>query len=315
MKRPIDLLIIGTVPPPIIGGVTMYNSRLLGWMKDEGLACSQIDVKKVNALTVLRKIASSKLCHISLSHQYAILILVIVCIVLRTKSVFTLHRDLNRYGKTGARIISIAAKFAKCIIVLNDSSFEKLKKYNKNTRLIGTNIPPVSTEILPEDVRTQLRELRSQSEMIVVTNAFGKIIEDGVEIYGIYELIKFFTGRSERLIILDPSGEYKTDVAKQYGDTLAPNITIIGKRISFHAVLEYADVFIRNTSTDGDSLSVHEGLQQGVVVWATDVVSRPNGTNLFKSLSEIDLTKRQEKQSFGSCDVDKIKSLYSELSS
>lgn len=314
MIKNVDILIIGSVPPPI-GGVTIYNSRLRDWMVGEGVVCSQLDIKKCNPFVVLYNILRSNICHISMSNDYAIFLLTFVCLFFRTKPVFTLHRNFIRHSKLRGAIISLASRLANRVIVLNETSYQIVKKLNRGTRLIGTNILPFYEEKLPDDINEQLERLQGHSGSIVVTNAFRKVVQNDVEIYGIHELIEHFSGRSECLIILDPSGDYKLDVEAKYGDSLGSNIIIISQRISFFAVLEYADFFIRNTSTDGDSLSIHEAIQQGVIVWATDVVPRPEGTNLYKKISEIDLKIKNTKKYSSKMDIENIKALYKEMSS
>lgn len=51
------------------------------------------------------------------------------------------------------------------------------------------------------------------------------------------------------------------------------------------------DVFVRNTSTDGDSISVREALYLGLKALCTDVVDRPNGVILFKYNDEQSLKR------------------------
>lgn len=313
MKKEFDLLIIGSVPPPI-GGVTIYNSRLYDWMVDEDFKCSQIDVKKCSLVTILNSIRRSKICHISMSNEYAIFLLVLVCFFFRINSVFTLHRNFVRHSKARGSAISFASRLADRVIVLNEISYQLVKNLNRKTQLIGTNIPPFFEEKLPDDISKLLEKLGRLPGSIVVTNAFRKVVQNDVEVYGIHELIRHFSGKSETLIILDPSGDYKADVLTKYGDNLASNIIIISQRISFFTVLEYADIFIRNTSTDGDSLSIHEAMHQGVVVWATDVVSRPEGTNLYKKISEVDLKKKNTKSYASKIDIENLKALYNEMS-
>lgn len=60
------------------------------------------------------------------------------------------------------------------------------------------------------------------------------------------------------------------------------NILILDSPHSFQKVFDYADCFIRYTSTDGDSLSIHEALDFGLSVVATDVVDRPHGVYTVK---------------------------------
>ena len=77
-------------------------------------------------------------------------------------------------------------------------------------------------------------------------------------------------------VISDPSGNYG-----RRHPSVSNNILIINTPHPFYKVLDYVDCFIRYTSTDGDSLSIHEALEQGIPVIATDVVSRPNNVFLI----------------------------------
>jgi glycosyltransferase involved in cell wall biosynthesis len=54
-------------------------------------------------------------------------------------------------------------------------------------------------------------------------------------------------------------------------------------------LISRADVFVRPTFADGDSISVREALALGVPVIASDCVSRPADAVLFKSGNEDDL--------------------------
>ena len=56
--------------------------------------------------------------------------------------------------------------------------------------------------------------------------------------------------------------------------------------------MKITDIFIRNTSKDGDSLSVKEALFLKKRVLCTDVVERPGGVQLFKY---------SDKKSFEAC--------------
>ena len=100
--------------------------------------------------------------------------------------------------------------------------------------------------------------------------------KDGNEIYGIKLLVDLFRKYPDwGFIISDPSGSY----SKLLGE-LEPNICVIRGTHSFIPVLETSDCFIRYTSTDGDSLSIHEALDCGIYVIATDVVTRPENVSL-----------------------------------
>ena len=51
---------------------------------------------------------------------------------------------------------------------------------------------------------------------------------------------------------------------------------------SYFELLKHVDYFVRNTSTDGDALSVKEALYLNVPTLCSDVVDRPRGVRLFK---------------------------------
>jgi glycosyltransferase involved in cell wall biosynthesis len=70
---------------------------------------------------------------------------------------------------------------------------------------------------------------------------------------------------------------------------------------SFIEVLKKSNFFIRNTSTDGDSLSIKEALYTGIPVLATDCVDRPKGVVLIK-YSEI----QSLNEAIGSLNIKKI---------
>jgi glycosyltransferase involved in cell wall biosynthesis len=69
------------------------------------------------------------------------------------------------------------------------------------------------------------------------------------------------------------------------------NILFLTGNHSFFEVLKMSNCFIRNTSTDGDSLSIKEALYIGLPVIATDCVSRPKGVKLinYNDISSLDM--------------------------
>jgi glycosyltransferase involved in cell wall biosynthesis len=59
-------------------------------------------------------------------------------------------------------------------------------------------------------------------------------------------------------------------------------------------VMSKADVFVRPTFADGDSISVREALAMNVPVVASDCARRPDGTVLFETGNSEDLATRLE---------------------
>jgi len=64
---------------------------------------------------------------------------------------------------------------------------------------------------------------------------------------------------------------------------------------AFARMLEKAQIFVRPTLTDGDSVAVREALAIGTVVVASDSVERPDGCHVYSSGSSSDLNHLLQK--------------------
>ena len=69
---------------------------------------------------------------------------------------------------------------------------------------------------------------------------------------------------------------------------------LINEKASFVKLIEQSDMVIRPTNTDGDSLTIREGLYLNKIVLASDVVKRPDGTKLFKTRNTVDLFEQMK---------------------
>ena len=83
-------------------------------------------------------------------------------------------------------------------------------------------------------------------------------------------------------MLSDPTGNYKRFLQRT-GVNVPNNVLVIDRRHEFVGVLGQVDGLIRATTTDGDSLSVREGLFLGKVVIASDCVSRPEGVITYET--------------------------------
>ena len=285
MKRT-QLLILGKCPLPV-GGVTIHVKRLLEWLDYENIKYKYYDLKKFNIFTFLKAIKSSEYAHLHSSSPFLHIIFCLICIVCNTKSILTFHGNIGRFGTLKNLIENYSIKLSYIPIVLNAASFERAKKYNPKVILQSAYIPELVLNKLDETDLIKISAFRKKFEFIACTNASGLNYDSsGNEIYGIFDLIEYFTNNTGNgLIISDPSGKYHEHI-KVSGD----NIMFIDKPHDFICVLKYNDCFIRYTSTDGDSISIHEAIESGIPVIATDVVSRPNGVYVVRRgvFSELD---------------------------
>jgi glycosyltransferase involved in cell wall biosynthesis len=267
------LLIIGKRPPPV-GGVTIHVDRLLMWLDKSSLSYRFYDLNHFSILSFIGNISKFRYVHLHSSSPILRLLFVFICQLLNKVSIVTIHGNLGRYNKFYNILDSLAVKFSRYPIVINQKSFLKAMKLNKSTILISAYIPSIYEKDLEETITDKLINMRKSLKLICVTNAYNYSTDkDGTEIYGILDLVAYFHNHLDYgFIISDPSGSYSKII-----DDIPSNIIIIGEPHSFIKVLQFADCFIRYTSTDGDSLSIHEALDNNVSVIATDVVDRPHG--------------------------------------
>lgn len=207
-------------------------------------------------------------------------------------------------------------------IVLNVKSHTIATSINKNSKIMSPFIVPIENmEILKDATIQEIKRLKKKYEKVFCTNAFSLVYDlNGLEIYGIFEIIDYFIQNDQNaLIISDPSGTYKREFEKRR-IRIDDHILIINEQHSFYQVLKLVDGHIRNTTTDGDSISVRESLYLGKPTFCTDVVDRPYGCILYKqgALSERlnEFNKNTEIPNFqreNADDLEKLIELYKAL--
>lgn len=283
------LLIIGKKPLPL-GGVTIHVQRLTQWLDYLQISHRFYDLKKFKLNTFIKEICQARYAHLHTSSLFLRFIFSIICPLLLTKSIITYHGNLGRYTLIKNYIDYLSIIFSYFPIVLNERSFDIAYKLNKKTILLSAFISNVNSETpLNDEFLDLIIKLRERCNHIFCTNAYDLAYDkNNQEIYSIGNLIDFFSKYPEwGLIISDPSGNYKN----KYIEYISNNIIFLDSPHSFIEVIKKSDCFIRYTTTDGDSLSIHEALEYNVPVIATNVVSRPNGVILVK-LNDFEELKR-----------------------
>lgn len=275
------LLIVGTVPPPI-GGVSVHVSRLLAYLKYKKYPHTFYDYKK-NKLKFLFYFFNSNILHVHANNPFLILFFLILSCIFSKKIIITVHGEFlfEKNGNFHNFFEKLYVKFSDYPILLNQKDVDKALILNKNALLISSFIIPYNEPVLNKNIIDSVNENKHKS--IFCTNAYRMNFDkSGQEIYGILELINFFNINPEFYFILsDPSGEY-SNYFNTKNIKLNNNILIIDSIHSFYRVLEISDCFIRNTITDGDSLSIREALYLNKNVIATDCVPRPRSVILKK---------------------------------
>lgn len=276
------VLIIGKVPPPI-GGVTIHVQRLIDNLDKIAFDYIFIPLSLRNLFLSFYKIFFVRYIHLHSSNPYFKFVISVICYLCFKKLILTNHGNLGRYGNFKDSLDLFAIRLCYLPILLNDESLSIAKKYNLNSKIISSFIPPVTKSSLSPSIEQKIMDLKNKVNSLCCTNGSGMQLDSlGNDIYGIEELISCFNLDSKcGLVISDPTGGFK----KKFSEFSNDNIIFISEEHSYFEVLKLSDVSIRNTTTDGDALSIKESLYLEKRTLATNCVSRPNGTVLYDMFS------------------------------
>ena len=282
MTKSSRLLIVGTLPNTAgLGGVSIHVQRTLDWLNMKNFDFTFFDYKVGSLLSIVKLIRKHEIIHVHVSNVMYKLYILFVSKFFRKKTIFTKHGNLGNLSSFQNYIDFFVIKHCDIPIVLNQKSYLKSIDLNRNTILLNAFLPPVTSESLPSSLNTIIKSQHDSRHKVFVTNASKRVFDSKTkeEIYGIHFLLSFFREKlNYTLIVLDPSGEY----TKVVGPHPSKNIYIYSQSISFFSLIKVSDVVIRNTSQDGDSLSVREALFLNKSVCASNCVDRPHGVILFK---------------------------------
>ncbi|MDR2149058.1 MAG: glycosyltransferase [Tannerella sp.] len=277
------ILIIGTLPPPI-GGVAIHLYRLMKTLDSYGTEYIYYDYKKESPYSGLKKILKSQFIHTHFSNKRLRFFSIVFLKILNKKIILTFHGKYNFHN--------IFDKFSLILadhnFVLNNYSYENALKITKpcNLQMISAFIPPTDEENnLSDTLKKKLASFIKNKKVVACTNAHSYVLnKDGNDVYGIDFLLKIFSSVPDKcLIVSDPSGklrEHYTSYLK-FG-----NILFISENHPFINILKISNVFVRATTSDGDSLSVREALYLNIKVIASDCVDRPKGCLIYKTGNE-----------------------------
>lgn len=285
-----DLLIIGpSLQLHGIGGVTIHVQRLRDYLEINGIKYIFKDYRTNSLLKLLKAIKKADIIHYHISNPIYQFILVLSGSLMGKKTVVTLHGNYGRFGNLKNWLVRRTIKTATIPILINKKSYGICKQFNGNAKFISAFIPPQKEECLQKDILDIIEKLHNEKKKIISTNAYNVSIDkSGNDIYGIDFLVQFFKDNNDiSLFVSDPSGNYH----KLYSNLKSDSVFFIDYPHSYFELLKHIDYFVRNTSTDGDALSVKEALYLGVPTLCTDVVDRPQGVRLFKYCDKVSFEK------------------------
>ena len=257
-----------------VGGVTTFNKRFSKRLYNSNVDFKFLELTNISLLRLIKEIILHKNIYYSGCNIIFSILLRFFSIISYKKLIISFHgMPFNTKSLIVKTIENLSYRISHLTIL--GASGELQITYKKNIQVISSFISPANHSDLFVDNFLALNNV-NKFEHIFVTMAYRNVIDkDGYELYGISNLIESFKMlENYALIVVNPNQDL---IAKEE----YKNIFFISQNINLSYLLEKADVFIRNTTSDGDPLSVKEALSVGCKVMASNCILRPESVHLF----------------------------------
>lgn len=302
--QPAKVLLIGSLPPPL-GGVTVHITRLTEALRKLGYLVSLLnesrnlrdDVPNVRTSSLRDYFAllrRADIVHIHSSNPGVRLYHAVAARLAGKQVVITLHSAKSNV--IGRLLYRMACAVAHRAIPVSKEIRESL---GLKVEPIPAFLPPSrSEEVVPPELADWMEMQRREGRRVAVSNASNMRLFAGQDLYGLDMLVECFArpdvARKYALLLVVASVRIGADSFKALQQDierrgLGAQIKLVNVDAPFAGIIANADAVVRATNTDGDALTVREGLWYGKRVLASDCVMRPEGTELFKTRDVDDL--------------------------
>lgn len=306
------IFFIGKLPPPV-GGVTVFNQRKLQILKMDFPIGKVflIEPRFKFLLKIFLALRNNYIVHLSASN---ILIFLMVAFFSKGKKIIFYDHNSSRHISSMSfftkNIYLCFLKKCKKIILVDEhlrKNYENLTIYpliKNNFEVSEAFLPPVESELkgilasYSKDLsNTYTSLLNNDSRNIILTSAFQPNLDtQGNDIYTIELLIDIFENLCQKYtnyyfviaIANYPKTEFSEKIKKKLEtlNGLYSNLIFLENGKKIWPLLKVTKLFIRATTTDGDSISLKEALYFGAPVLASNVVPRAKGVMLFDLKNE-----------------------------
>jgi len=273
VNKKVYLVIVGPLPPPF-GGVSISVGNYYKSLKNEGVDVINIPSNKVYQLLFLRP----KYIHFNFSIPIKRFLGSLIGRFKNAKVVHTIHgNEFNTKNIFNALTVVLSHK----IFFLNSLVAKKCEIFVKSKSDLITPILTINYP-LPDKYSPLINKNEKYLYMLVYANSKASI--NGTEVYGItfiLGLLQEINTLRFKVVIVDPSRGYELEVETA---SKRHNIDLIYIKhpVDFKRLLQEIDLYVRPTSSDGQSVAVLESLALGINTLASDVVPRPPGVCTYK---------------------------------
>lgn len=178
------------------------------------------------------------------------------------------------------------------VVVLNEKVHARFKGELRYKKAIARFSSVFAEGVLPVN-QASINGIRSQFEWdgsvrYLLVYAHSDSVKNGSETYGFRFISQCLSRLNEMglgVVFLDVNRSYNQE---EINPRKLKNVIYIDRPVDFKAICCIVDLYVRPTSTDGDSVAVIEALDVGLPVVASDVVPRPDGVLTYRFLDEDD---------------------------
>lgn len=304
---------VGPITPPA-GGISIHIERLVSLLQHEfifdyidearTIKKEYFNIRELNVFKYIKKFKNADLIYIHSGNKFLKKIHILIGKAFNKKIIITFHGFGNINNYLVKPLDKIIYRLANKIIVVNNEIAEILKLPKNKYLLRPAFLPPIMSKetLLPEYLINRINEAKSNNKLIICSNASRLNIFNNQDLYGLDMCIQLslqLRDIGEKFLFvfnvssLDEGYEmYKNAEETILKAKLCDHFILINENISFVKLIESANIVLRTTNTDGDAISVREALYLNKIVFASDIVERPNGTLLFKNRNHEDLFRK-----------------------
>lgn len=274
--RVLRIFAVGPLPPPPGGVASSMQSlldatrnldnvelRVIPWHQMWRLPLQRPDVLHLNFSKPAKRALGTifgRLCGSSIVH--------------------TIHGNTFDFGNLGNLV---ACRLSQGFILLNAHIMERFRARGIFNTIQMTPILETCRSDAKIPLSFEINDIISKKDnskiALVYSNSRREI--DGLDIYGFGFIASALPALREmgwNVIFLDPNGNFEPG---ELFDTDVTNALLHRAPVDFRHLLKSVDVYLRPTSTDGNSVAVLEALALGTPVLASNAVPRPNGVMTY----------------------------------
>lgn len=294
----VDVLIVGPLPQPK-GGVSIHIERLMRALERRGIRHAILDESRIakpgvanfRSMSPWRYVAlmsRARLIHVHSGNVFVRFAHTLLGRLLGKRVVQTHHSFYG--GWLNATLVRLSCRLSHRNIFVNSSL---MRRFDATGDVLPAFIPPApADETIPDDLAQWIGRQQAAERNVICLNGFRVERTNGVDLYGFDLLIDalahpLLKDKYAGLMIVS-SLQWGRDYYEQLQARISAlrlddRLMMINRPVNFAGVIRRADIFVRPTTTDGDAVSIREGLWYGKPVVASDAVARPEGTILFRS--------------------------------